>query len=429
MGRIEWRRGAGRQVAAGVLTALLSSATVVMGQEVSFDTTIQDLSSRDVKVRTRAADMLRSAAYPESAIPLAALIGDPVDDIQLIAIGAELNIFLVEKVTPKKRIGFVIEQRGNLSAQAIFNAGPAAFGSRRVPLPVALALVQATADRTVRVALEALHAFGALAPEVAVADRATLLTRSAPLLEALLRSPDPLVRMTALSVVARVFAPRPGDAPFNERLGDAVIATLNAYENPVRETALWVLGVVRYQRSVQALNELLAYYRKGPMADRAFDSIGRIAHEANMPQFIEYLNGRNRTWKLIAIEGIARSGDTERLPLVHAALQKERLDAMLLGGHFANARLADGAVDAIVEALDRPKLREQALHYVHELVAGRAAAFGALVRPANGRVRLELIDALGLAGDASAIPVLQTFAGDKDPDVDFAARRAIARLQ
>jgi HEAT repeat protein len=44
------------------------------------------------------------------------------------------------------------------------------------------------------------------------------------------------------------------------------------------------------------------------------------------------------------------------------------------------------------------------------------------------QIRIDTIDALGLAGDPSAIVVLEPLTKDVDPQVGRAAERAVARL-
>jgi hypothetical protein len=55
---------------------------------VSFEQATRDLTTADPAARLRAARMLKEAAYPEAAAPLAALVTDPQDEIQLEAIAA-----------------------------------------------------------------------------------------------------------------------------------------------------------------------------------------------------------------------------------------------------------------------------------------------------------------------------------------------------
>ena len=130
---------------------------------MSFEQATRDLTSPDPAVRLRAAQLLKEVAYPEAAIPLAALVTDPQDEVQLEAIAAELNIFLAEPIVPRKRVGFIVEVRNSVLAEPAFSAGPLALGARPVPMEVLTALRLGARDDNPRVALEALYAFGALA--------------------------------------------------------------------------------------------------------------------------------------------------------------------------------------------------------------------------------------------------------------------------
>src|SRR5438876_10853071 len=84
----------------------LRALPALIAQE-SFEHATRDLTSADAGTRLRAVQLLKDAAYPEAAVPLARLIGDPQDEIQLEAIAAELNIFLAERVVTKKRVALV----------------------------------------------------------------------------------------------------------------------------------------------------------------------------------------------------------------------------------------------------------------------------------------------------------------------------------
>ena len=84
--------------------------------------------------------MLKDAAYPEAAVPLAKLVVDPQDDVQLAAIAAEINIFLAEQIVPRRRVGFIVEVRTPVAADAVFDSGPLAIGTRPVPTEVLDAL-------------------------------------------------------------------------------------------------------------------------------------------------------------------------------------------------------------------------------------------------------------------------------------------------
>ncbi len=144
----------------------LALVAALASPQVSFEQALGDLASPDASVRLKSVQLLKDAAYLEAATPLAKLITDREDAIQFEAISAELNIFLAEKVVTRKRVAGVVEKRSAISAETTFSAGPLAIGGRSVPSEVLLALQDAIRDDNARVGLEALYAFGALAPMV-----------------------------------------------------------------------------------------------------------------------------------------------------------------------------------------------------------------------------------------------------------------------
>jgi HEAT repeat protein len=407
----------------------LGAAQAPAGGQVTFEKTVADLSSQDAGTRLRAVQMLKAAGYPEAAAPMAPVILDPFDETQLEAIAAELNIFLADKVIPKRRVGLLVEVRNRIAAESIFSAGPAAVNATRVPAIVATNLATASRDPNARVAVEALYAFGTLAGEVPAADRPAVLAQSGPILAATIGATDPMLRLATIRVMGRVFARRPGDPPIEENVGDAVITALNDHEQVIQEAAMWALGAMRYDRAIQGLNELFQYHQRGPLASSAFDALAHIGHPASLPQFVAQLNGKNPTLKLMAIEGIARAGDRSRAESVLAAVGTERNDSIVLAGHFANVLLADGKVDALVEALGRGKQRDQALQYIQEIASSRSALFTRHLQDPDARIRVDLVDAIGLSGDIKALALIEPLGKDHDAEVAKAVARAIARLR
>src|SRR5262249_48764595 len=75
-------------------------------QQLRFDDVVRNLRNPDPKAREAATRLLRDARYPEAIGPMAPLVLDPVDSIQLEAIDAELSFFLPDQdVKSKKMIG------------------------------------------------------------------------------------------------------------------------------------------------------------------------------------------------------------------------------------------------------------------------------------------------------------------------------------
>src|SRR6478609_6591595 len=181
------------KVAALVLTAsTLASAQ----QPMRFDDVVRNLRNPDAKTRLAAVRLLRDAKYPEAIAPLAPLVVDPMDDIQIEAILAELSFFLDQDVRTKKMIGFVIEKRMSGIAPAAFDLGPLAVWPRPVPRELLDALLQAVDDDNPKVRLEAIYAFGVVArPPLAAEQQAKLLKA--------LDHYDAAVRSGAARVIAR----------------------------------------------------------------------------------------------------------------------------------------------------------------------------------------------------------------------------------
>ena len=398
----------------------------LVAAQTPFDQTVGDLSSSDPSVRLRAVEALKEAAYPEAAVPLARLVTDRQDAVQLAAIAAELNIFLAERIVPRKRIGLVVEVRTPILAETVFSAGPSAIGARHVPAEVLAALRAAWRDDNPRVALEALYAFGALADAPSGADRRELLQASGPDAAALVGASDPAQRFAAIRVLGRLFARRKDDAPVEPSLGDAVIGALNDSDRVVKIAAMRALGAMRDDRAVESLTKLFEYYGRGENAEAALDALARIAHPSSVPLFLAQLTSKAPALRALAIDGLARQSDPAMLDRIKPVADADRDEAVALAGDFAAAMLGNGAVDRLVQAAARSKA--QAREYLAELAPGRADRFARQAADPDERVRLVVVEALAVSGDPDALKIIQPLAQDRDPRVARAAERAAARL-
>jgi HEAT repeat protein len=416
---------------AAVALALLLPARPALpasSPQVPFEQASADLASPDAGTRFRAVQLLKQAAYPEAAVPLAALVTDPQDSIQLEAIAAELNIFLAEPIVPKKRVAFVVEVRNAVRAEPAFAAGPSVLGARPVPVEVLTALRTAARDENPRVAIEALYAFGALAAQPG-GGRRDLLRAAGPDIAAFIGSSDPAMRYAAVRVLGRVFAKRAQDEPIETSVGDAAITALNDTDRAVRTAAMQTLGAMRYERGVQALTDLFAFYGSGEPAEASLDALAHIAHATSVPLFITQLASKSTVHRGIAMEGLARAGDASQLQAIQTAVDKERDAGVALAGAFALVRLGNASTDQVADLLSRPRLHDQAKRYLIEIAPGRTAAFSRQLLDSDPQIRADVVDALGLAGDPAAIAVVEPLMSDRDPLVARAAERAVARLR
>jgi HEAT repeat protein len=415
-----------------LIVLLCTTLNSVAGGQTPFDDVIADLASGDAATRLRAVQMLKGAAYPEAAGPLAKLVTDADDSVQLAAIAAELNIVLAEKIVARRRVGLVIEKRQTVAAAAVFDSGPLAIGPRTVPLEVLDALRVAARDDNPRVRLESTYAFGAAAVEPRGARRRELVRASGRDLAAMVNAVDPYHRYAALRVIGRLLAPHQGDDPLDEYIGDVVINSLNEKDKAMQQAAMQTLGAIRHARAVRGLIDLFAYYGKGEMAVSALDAVAHIGHPSGAPVLVEQLASKNDVLKIIAVEGLARIGDRTKLAAIQTAVGLDRNASLQLAGTFAAVMLgADGTpgLDEIVEALQRSRLHDQAFSYLVEAAPGRPAALARYLIDPDPLVRLDVANVLGLSDDPAALPLAASVVSDPDAEVARAAERAVARLR
>ena len=284
-------------------------------------------------------------------------------------------------------------------------------------------------DENPRVGLESLYAFGVLAAEPGGARRRDLLSASGADLAAFVGTPDPAMRYAGVRVIGRVYAHRPSDPPIDPAVGDAVIAALNDRDRAVKVAAMQALGAMRYERAIQALDDLFRYYGKGDLAAAALDAVARIAHPGSAPLLAAELASKSSAIRLIAAEGLVRIGDRAQMTAVETALGTERNEGATLVKDFGAALLSGASIDPIVSALMKPRLRDQAKAYLVDLVGTRLSAFTVFAQDPDAAVRSDIADVLGLAGDPAALSLAESLLADRDQQVAKAAERAVARLR
>jgi HEAT repeat protein len=411
----------------GVLLFLPAHPAFLFAQ-VPFDEAIGGLSSPDAKVRLHSATLLKESAYVESAIPLAKLVSDRDNTVQLEVIAAEVSIFTVGKIAPK-RIGIItIEDRSRPAAQAAFDGGPLLLGTAPVPPAILLALRLAARDDSPTVSLEALYAFGALGSQLTGRPRRDLLQGSLSDLTVLLGLPDPALRLAAVRVIGRLYKRRPGDAPVDQQMGNLVIAAVNESDRAMKFAAMDTLGEIREARAVGGLTELFQFYGKGDLAQAALSALARIGDTSSAPLFLTQMAGKSSEFKALAIEGLARTGDASHMAAIQGALKRERDGRVLAASNFAAAMLSNAPIEQLVDALNKPKTHDTARQYLVEIAPGRVSRMARYAQDPVGRMRIDVADIAGLADDPQGVAVVAPLLTDMDKQVALAAERATRRL-
>ncbi len=396
-----------------LVAAALLVASVASAQPLRFDDVVRNLRNPDPKARLSAVRLLRDAKYPEAVVPMVPLVLDPMDEVQLETIAAELSFFLEQDVKSKTMIGFVVEKRKSAIAAAAFDLGPFAVWPRTVPAELVTALLQAVDDENARVRLEAIYATGVIAKAPLGSDQETRLIKA-------LDHYDPAVRAAAARVIARL---RVAGA------GDGLLKAVNDSQAEVRYAAMRALGTIREARAVTALTEQLAYYKKGEGAWSALDALAQIAAPGSGPLFKERLQDKDPYIRRAATEGLGRAGDTTLIDALERNITLDDAPMVRLATAFALQKLGRNYAARLVDLMRPSKVRAQGQEYLIELGPPMAATLVPRIQEPDPRVREALLDVLGVIGDQSTIPALQAAATDADASAAAAAKRAIARIQ
>ena len=317
-------------------TVLMGTAAAITAQPARFDDVVRNLRNPDPKTRLGAVRLLREARYPEAIVPLAPLVNDPVDAIQLEAIAAELSFFLVNDVPEKRKLGFVVEVRNRGTAAEAFEMGPLAIWPRPAPPELLNALLKAVDDENARVRLEAIYA-------AATIPRGQLSLDAEEMLIKALDHYDPVVRAGAAH-----FAGRAGI----KAAVDALIKSVGDSNADVRYASMRALGLLREERAVATLVEQLKLYGKGEGAWSAVDALAHIASASTVSVFTERLADKDPYLRRAAAEGLGRLGHTASMSALETGTGNDPSATARAAMAFALQKMGRSYVPRLIEFLD-----------------------------------------------------------------------------
>lgn len=383
-------------------------------QQARYDDVIRNLRNPDPKIRYAAVKLLRESKYPEAVAPIAALVTDPVDEIQLEAIAAELSFFLVEDVSAKKRVALFVEVRSaGGRAMNAFEQGPLAVWPRPVPPELVKGLLAAVDDENGRVRLEAIYALGTIGRGPVDEETARGLIKA-------LDHYDPAIRAATARVIGRLEV---------KPAGDALVKAINDSQAPVRYAAMRALGSIREERAVQALTEQFTFYGKGEGAWAALDALAHIAHASSVPLFTARLADRDEWLRRAAAEGLGRAGATSQVSALEVGVGNDSSEMVRAAMTFALQKLGRNYIPRLVDFLGHDKSAPQVAAYLLELGPSIAQLLVPHLQDPTDAIRGNVAMILGEIGGPAAIPALQALTTDRDKDVIEAATRAIERIK
>jgi HEAT repeat protein len=395
-----------------LIAVLACAPAALLAQQQRFDDVIRNLRHPDPKVRLAAVQLLHESRYPEAIGPIAPLVNDSVDQIQLEALAAELSFFLGEELPTKKRLGFVVEVRNPARAAAAFEVGPLAVEPRAAPPALIEALFKAVDDENPKVRTEAIYTIGTVARPPLAAGEVALLIKA-------LDHYDPSIRAAAARVAGRLEV---------ATASDALVTAINDSQPPVRYAAMRALGFLHERRAAPALTEQLKFYGKGEGAWSALDALARIGDASSVPLFKARLADKDPFLRRAAAEGLGRAHDSSELAAMEIGAGNDPSEMVRAAMAFALQKLGRHYIPRLVESLDSDKMAPQVGDYLLELGPSIALALVPHLQDPSPAIRANVATVLGGLGDAMTVVALQALTGDKDRGVAQAATRAIERI-
>jgi HEAT repeat protein len=394
-----------------ILFATLVAVTPAQAQQLRYEDVVRNLRNPDAEERLAALKLLRESRHLDAIEPIAPLVVDPMDGIQLAAIDTELSFYLVNDVPARKRVALIVEVRNGGRAETAFASGPLAVWPRPVPGVLLTNLLAAIDDENQRVRIEALYTFGAIAPPAAHA--------YAPVLIKALDHYDPAIRAGAARVIGRLKI---------KTAGEALIKAVNDSQQPVRFAAMRALGEVGEEMAIRALTEQLDHYRKGEGAWSALDALARIAHPSSVPLFTARLADKDPYLRRAAVEGIARAKDASSRTMLESAVSTDPSDSVRAAMAFALERLGGNYIARLANSLESDKLAPQIAAYFLELGPPAAGQLAVHLNDPSDAIRGNVATILGAIGGPAESALLMPLLQDRNADVRLAAERAVERI-
>lgn len=396
--------------AAAILLLSMGAASVPAQTAPEWQDVIRLLRHPDPGTRLDAVERLARAGFLEAAEPVAALLTDPDDRVQVAAVEAELTFFRADRPAGGGLFG-----RGgsDSAAQAAFEAGPLLRGAAPVPGVVLDQLLLATRDENARVRFDAIHAFGFLAEPPLDADVVKRLALE-------LDHYDPIVRAATVRVIGRLRA---------SAAAEAVAVALVDSNAVVRLYATETTGLIRDAKSLATLRDQFLRAR-GDMVGVTFLAIGRIGSRDDLELFRQRIADRTPAIRLAAAEGLSRIGDPDALPVLENLLKNDRANEVRLAAACGLQRMGQQQTHVIAPMLVLRDVNAAARDCLFEIGPAAVPGIIATLRVAtDSRHRADLVQLIGYLGGAAEVPVIEPLAADPDERVRRAVSHAIARLR
>jgi HEAT repeat protein len=393
---------------------LVVSPAAVSAQQIAFEDVVRNLRHPDPELRISAVRLLRESRYPEAIAPMAALVNDPINDIQLEVISTQLGFFLVEDIPMKRKVAFIVEVRSGGSASRAFDMGPLAVWPKAAPPELVKSLLNAVDDENATVRLEAIYAVGVVGGQGISEDAEQQLIRA-------LDHYDPAVRAGAARVIGRLRV---------RSAGAALLKAMNDSNANVRYASMRALGEIGDGDALQALTDQFTFYGKGEGAWSALDALARIAHPASVELFKAQITSKDPYLRRAAAEGLGRTGYASASETLQNIATTDHSKMVRAAAAFALRKLGQRTyLDRLIDFTDDDQTIDQVRSYLLDVGPLAISDLTPRLKEPSTNTRRTIVEVLGAVGDTSTVASLSPLLTDREKEVVHAATVAIERIK
>ena len=220
--------------------------------------------------------------------------------------------------------------------------------------------------------------------------------------------------------------------------GAALSSPAHDLDDRIQATALETIGVLHALTCAPDVRSALTNARNTRVRRAALQALAMLAIPEDKPAFQQYVQDQDAELRASALEGLGRIRDPEDMPQIEESYDEKDADWKVhLAAAFA--LVDEGKVDVsdfsplmyLVEKLDVSGQSPLASAYLTELTRSenvRRALFPAVAQATKDQ-KIALCSIFAASQSDDVLPTLNTLAKDIDPDVAFAASRALRITQ
>jgi HEAT repeat protein len=219
--------------------------------------------------------------------------------------------------------------------------------------------------------------------------------------------------------------------------GPGIAFLVNDLDERIQIAALETIGVLRSLPSAPEVRSALANARDAKVRRAALESLAMLGIPGDRAVFQKWAESKDPETRVAALEGLGRVREPEDFPTIEAAYNETDADPRIhLAAAFA--LVAEGKVDTsefsplafLFENLDR-RNSAIATAYLTELARREdiRTALYKLIPEATKDQKVALCSIFASSHAEDVVPVLNGLAKDIDPDVAFAASRALRTVK